>query len=159
MEGKDLYVLFDYTASLIYAVGKAIKHDIVSLSDRENEEVIKALNLSGIIPNSFNCTAYGDKACLAFFIEEFIPIYETIDKNWIMDNFDGVVLDNNSQKVKAKVSNECFKAVSRSTYFLKQKLNAKINTIPTELQNMKGRFTFFGKLKYPYIIRLECANE
>lgn len=165
MQGEELYVLFDYTSSLAYAVGEAVKHDVVNSSDKENAEVMEALNLSTNSNDSvvklhedINCTAYGNKSCLAFVIEEFYPLDETIDKDWIKENFDCLVLDKTNPP-KGWVSDVGFNAHSKNTYFLKQKRNAKIDNIPNPSENKKGRFSFVGKLKYPYVIRLDCPSE
>ena len=154
-EHKNTYVLFEYTASNVYAsaepkiFSKLRKKYALKLAEEERTFLSFYEGSYGhyYVPEDINCTATGETSVRAFVIQDFYFIDGVYNYDEACKKYKVVCAD----KLKDIDRIGC----QRSTYFMSaNQANMKLSDITEKPSRRK--FCFIGKLVAPYIIPLEC---
>ena len=153
---KEVYVIFSYTVSATYAVGEAYWHTRVSDEDVKCAEVVKALEELGFdkkekgyyVPMGIDCTAGGKKSVNAFVIDKFMMLSKNVNEEYLKNNYHTLITNESNKKIG--------KDFSRSTHYY---YNTNDNDNSLFEDTVGRKINFIGRLKAPYIVKLQNVGE
>lgn len=150
---KDIYVLFEYTPSNVYAsseqkqFGCLKKENAKELTDDELDFLSFERGKNGdlYVPADIDCTATATQSTSAFVIQELFLLDEVFDSNSFNDYYQAIRRNNELQDISKGGFQRCIHYIKRSKDF---KLDDVLE------KSVRRKFCFVGKLAAPYILLL-----
>lgn len=156
-EHLETYVLFEYTASTVYACAEAKrfsklrKKNASKLTNAEMKFLTFNRGKYGhfYVPDDIDCTATGKSSVNAFVISDFYLLDDVYNMNEIKKRYKAVCKDGLKDIDKI--------GYQRSTYFMSSnQTGVRLSDITKEASTRN--FCLIGKLAAPYIVPLECVE-
>lgn len=150
---KDIYVLFEYTPSNVYAsseqkqFGCLKKENAKELTDDELDFLSFERGKNGdlYVPADIDCTATATQSTSAFVIQELFLLDEVFDSNSFNDYYQAIRRNNELQDISKGGFQRC-------THYIKRSKDFKLDDILEK--SVRRKFCFVGKLAAPYILLL-----
>lgn len=150
---KDIYVLFEYTPSNVYAsseqkqFGCLKKENAKELTDDELDFLSFERGKNGdlYVPADIDCTATATQSTSAFVIQELFLLDEVFDSNSFNDYYQAIRRNNELQDISKGGFQRC-------THYIKRSKDFKLDDVLEK--SVRRKFCFVGKLAAPYILLL-----
>lgn len=150
---KDIYVLFEYTPSNVYAsseqkqFGCLKKENAKELTDDELDFLSFERGKNGdlYVPDDIDCTATATQSTSAFVIQELFLLDEVFDSNSFNDHYQAIRRNNELQDISKGGFQRC-------THYIKRSKDFKLDDVLEK--SVRRKFCFVGKLAAPYILLL-----
>lgn len=150
---KDIYVLFEYTPSNVYAsseqkqFGCLKKENAKELTDDELDFLSfeRGKNEDLYVPADIDCTATATQSTSAFVIQELFLLDEVFDSNSFNDYYQAIRRNNELQDISKGGFQRC-------THYIKRSKDFKLDDVLEK--SVRRKFCFVGKLAAPYILLL-----
>lgn len=150
---KDIYVLFEYTPSNVYAsseqkqFGCLKKENAKELTDDELDFLSFERRKNGdlYVPADIDCTATATQSTSAFVIQELFLLDEVFDSNSFNDYYQAIRRNNELQDISKGGFQRC-------THYIKRSKDFKLDDVLEK--SVRRKFCFVGKLAAPYILLL-----
>ena len=150
---KDIYVLFEYTPSNVYAsseqkqFGCLKKENAKELTDDELDFLSFEREKNGdlYVPADIDCTATATQSTSAFVIQELFLLDEVFDSNSFNDYYQAIRRNNELQDISKGGFQRC-------THYIKRSKDFKLDDVLEK--SVRRKFCFVGKLAAPYILLL-----
>ncbi len=154
---KDIYVLFEYTPSNVYAsseqkqFGCLKKENAKELTDDELDFLSFERGKNGdlCVPADIDCTATATQSTSAFVIQELFLLDEVFDSNSFNDYY---------QAIREKGLQDISKGgLQRCTHYIRSK-DKDFELEDVLEKSVRRKFCFVGKLAAPYILLLNSKK-
>ena len=154
---KDIYVLFEYTPSNVYAsseqkqFGCLKKENAKELTDDELDFLSFERGKNGdlYVPADIDCTATATQSTSAFVIQELFLLDEVFDSNSFNDYYQAIRRNNELQDISKGGFQRC-------THYIKRSKDFKLDDVLEK--SVRRKFCFVGKLAAPYILLLNTKK-
>lgn len=155
---KETYVLFEFTASNLYANAASKKFSQLTNENKKSVELsaneidFLSFNIGEdghyYVPDDIDCTATNSSQAKAFVIEDFFLLDNVLNTDKIYENY---------KAVREKGLDDVNSFTLRNTHFLKAN-NPLIQLSDITEKPLRRNFCFVGKLVAPYILSLNSSN-
>ncbi len=154
---KDIYVLFEYTPSNVYAsseqkqFGCLKKENAKELTDDELDFLSFERGKNGdlYVPADIDCTATATQSTSAFVIQELFLLDEVFDSNSFNDYYQAIRRNNELQDISKGGFQRC-------THYIERSKDFKLDDVLEK--SVRRKFCFVGKLAAPYILLLNSKK-
>lgn len=156
---KDIYVLFEYTPSNVYAsseqkqFGCLKKENAKELTDDELDFLSFERGKNGdlYVPADIDCTATATQSTSAFVIQELFLLDEVFDSNSFNDYYQAIRRNNELQNISKGGFQRC-------THYIERSKDKDFKLDDVLEKSVRRKFCFVGKLAAPYILLLNSKK-